>query len=53
MLLTDEQVSDFQRIYKDRFGKTINRKDAYEQGAKLVNLMKLIYKPIQQNKKIK
>ncbi|NCA93639.1 MAG: hypothetical protein EOM84_00510 [Sphingobacteriia bacterium] len=45
-MLSDSQVLKFQTIYKNRFGKEISRSDALEKGAKLVNLMKIIYTPI-------
>lgn len=41
-MLTEKQVLKFQRIYKERFGKEISKKEAYEQGIKLVNLMQII-----------
>lgn len=45
-MLTDEQVTKFQDIYKKRFGKEISRADALEKGIKLVRMMEIIYKPI-------
>lgn len=45
-MLSDEQVREFQAIYKNRFGKRISRKKAYEKGTKLVRLMEMIYKPM-------
>jgi hypothetical protein len=45
-MLTDEQVSKFQDIYRKRFGKEISRADALEKGIKLVRMMEIIYKPI-------
>ena len=33
-------------IYKNRFGRKINRREAYEKGVKLIQLIKLIYKPM-------
>ena len=45
-MLTDEQITKFQTIYKDCFGEEISREDALEGGIKLVRLMKLIYTPI-------
>lgn len=45
-MLTDEQVSKFQDIYRKRFGKEISRADALEKGIKLVRLMEIVYKPI-------
>jgi len=45
-MLTDEQISKFQDIYRKRFGKGISRADALEKGIKLVRLMDIVYKPI-------
>lgn len=41
-MLTEKQIQEFQIIYKKKFGKEISSKKAYEQGIKLVNLMKII-----------
>lgn len=46
MKLTDKQIEDFQLLWKNRFGYDISRKEAFEQGIKLVRLMELIYKPM-------
>jgi len=46
MELTEEDIKKFQQIYKKRFGKSISKTEAKIQGEKLVNLMKLIYRPI-------
>ena len=46
MVLTDGDIKKFQTIYKEQFGKEISKEDAYEQGIKLLELMKLIYKPM-------
>lgn len=45
-MLTDDQITKFQTLYKKRFGKEISKEVALEQGVKLVRLMSLIYKPI-------
>ena len=45
-MLTEEQIKNFQDIYKKSFGKEISREDAYEKGIKLLNLMSAIYKPM-------
>lgn len=45
-MLTDEQVTKFQDIYRKRFGKEISRADALEKGIKLVRMMEIIYKSI-------
>jgi len=45
-MLSDEQIKKYQTLYKNRFGKKINREEAYEQGAKLIRLVELIYTPM-------
>jgi hypothetical protein len=44
--LSEEQINEFQRIYKNYYGKEISRDEAYEQGVKLIRLIELIYKPM-------
>lgn len=45
-MLSDEQITKFQTLYKNRFGRKISREEAYEKGAKLIRLVELIYKPM-------
>jgi len=45
-MLSDEQITKFQILYKNHFGRKINRDEAYKKGVKLVRLIELIYKPI-------
>jgi len=45
-MLSDEQITKYQTLYKNRFGKEISREEAYERGAKLIRLIELIYKPM-------
>jgi hypothetical protein len=45
-MLSDKHIKKFQDIYEARFGIRLNKKDALEKGLKLVNLMKIVYKPI-------
>lgn len=45
-MLSDEKITQFQILYKNRFGKEISREDAYEQGVKLIRLIELVYKPM-------
>lgn len=42
------KLKGFKKIYKKRFGKKIDRNEAYEQGVKLMRLVELVYKPISQ-----
>ena len=45
-MLSEEQVTKFQTLYRNRFGREISREEAYEKGAKLIRLVELIYKPM-------
>ena len=45
-MLSDEDVAEFQKIYKEHFGKEISKEDAYTKGATLLRLVQLIYRPI-------
>jgi len=45
-MLSDEQITKFQDLWRVRFGKEISKEEAYEQGAKLLRLVELTYKPI-------
>lgn len=47
-MLTEEQVSTFQNLYKKSFDKNISRDEAQEQGIKLIRLVELIYKPMKE-----
>jgi hypothetical protein len=46
MHLTEEQVLKFQKIYFQCFNKKISKKEAYNSGLKLINLLEAIYKNI-------
>ncbi len=47
MILSDEKIEEFRKIYKDlNNGKEISREVAYDQGIKLIRLLKIIYKPM-------
>ncbi len=41
-MLTENQVLKFRKIYKEKYGKDISKKEAYEQGIKLVGLMQTV-----------
>jgi len=47
-MLSDAQITKFQTLYKEQFGKEISRKEALEKGIKLMRLVELVYKPITQ-----
>lgn len=43
MQLTDQQVKEFQALYKEEFDEEISKKDAYEKASQLVDLVKIVY----------
>lgn len=45
-MLTEADITKYQKLYKTRFGKDIDRHTAREQLSKLVRQMELIYQPI-------
>ena len=45
-MLSDEQITKYQMLYKKRFGKEISREEAHEKGAELVRLIELVWKPM-------
>jgi len=48
-MLTNEQITEFQKLYEKHFGKKIDRQEAYEKGIKLIRLVELIYKPMSED----
>jgi hypothetical protein len=45
-MLSDEMVEKFRKIYQDQFGETLTKEEAYDQGLKLLRMMKVIYRPL-------
>lgn len=45
MRLTDKQLTKYQKIYKDTFGRPISKDKALEQGLALIRLVKTITQP--------
>jgi len=45
-MLSNQQITKYQTLYKKRFSRTISREKAYEQGTKLIRLIELIYRPM-------
>jgi hypothetical protein len=44
-----KSVLEFQRIYKKNFGAEISFDEAREQGMRLLELFKIVYKPLKIN----
>lgn len=45
-MLTNQDIANFQQIYKEVFGTEISKEGAIEQGIKLLSLMTQVYKPM-------
>lgn len=45
-MLSKQAVKEYKEIYKKEFGKDISEAEAVSQGTRLLNLFKIIYKPI-------
>lgn len=45
-MLSDKQITKYQTLYKNRYGKEISRREAYEKGVKLMRLVEITYKPM-------
>ncbi len=45
-MITDEEITSFQELYKKHFGKEISREVALEKGIKLQRLVSLVYQPM-------
>ncbi len=48
-MLSNESIKEYQKIYKKKFGEEISYEGARKQGTDLVELMKLVYKPIKKS----
>jgi hypothetical protein len=46
MQFTPEQVKSFKDLYRNKFGIDLSEEEALEQLTKLVNLVKITYRPI-------
>lgn len=51
MQISDERLREFQMMYKKRFKKSIDTSNAMDVAIKLVELVRLIYKPIKKSAK--
>jgi hypothetical protein len=45
-MFSDKKISEFQALYRKRFGKEIGQKEALEKGMKLVRLLQVTNKPL-------
>lgn len=45
-MLSEQAISKFRELYRARFGKEINRTEAYKEGTKLLRLVELVFQPM-------
>lgn len=48
-MLSKDAIEEFKAIYKKEFGEDISDEEALEKGTELINLFKVIYRPILKN----
>jgi len=46
MQLSNKAIADFKKIYQKKFGVSLSNVEANEKGLELLNLFKLVYRPI-------
>lgn len=46
MALTEKDINEFKKLYKEHYGEEINDFVAYEAANHLVNMIRAVYKPI-------
>jgi hypothetical protein len=46
MKLTSKHIADFQQLYLEEYGITISEDEALERSTKLIELIRIIHKPI-------
>jgi hypothetical protein len=44
MTLTETELNEFKRLYKEEFGVDLTNAQAYDQGSRLVRLLKVVLK---------
>lgn len=50
-MLSKLAIEEYQKIFKEEFGEEISDEEAREQGERLIQLFKVIYKPIPEERK--
>jgi len=44
VILSDEHISKFQKLYKSHFGVDLDKKESLEQGSRIVRLVEIVLK---------
>jgi len=47
-MISEESLEEFKRLYKNCFHEDLSDQDALEKAAKLLNLMRAVYRPMTQ-----
>lgn len=45
MSIQEQQITEFQKLYKEEYGEDISKEEAYDKGLRLVQLIQAVYKP--------
>jgi urease accessory protein UreF len=45
-MLSESQITAYQRLFRNRFGEEISREEANERGTRLMRIVELVYKPM-------
>lgn len=45
MELSEEDITEFQEIYKEEFGEEISREESYNKAIRMLRLLEVVYKP--------
>lgn len=46
MLLSEEYITKFTGLMRKHYGVELSREEAYDQATKLLNLVKVVYRPM-------
>jgi uncharacterized protein YdiU (UPF0061 family) len=49
-MISKEELKEFKKIYKKRFGENLSDQVALEKATKLLNLVKAVYRPMTKEK---
>jgi hypothetical protein len=49
MQLTKEDINKYKEIYRQEFGEDISDQEAFEQATNLINMMRVVYRPIKKS----
>ena len=50
-MIPEHALLEFKRLYKKRFGKELTDADTLDKATRLINMMRLVYKPMTKERK--